>query len=570
MIRGLVRRFVAPLAVGVLVLLWFATPAIAQSAETGATRVTWIAALLIALLYYLSQSAWLAGLGFWTLYRPLVSGVLVGAILGDPATGLRAGATINLAYLGFLATGGQLPADISLAGYIGTSLVVAGGLDVQAALAVTVPVGILGYWIYQLRMNLDVFFVHWADRCAARGDARGVGLVNAVPGQLLLLVLSTIPCFLGVYLGPQWLGEWVMAAPAWVLAWLDTVGALLPALGIAMSMNLLWHTPNMLLFSTSLIAASLLHANPLVFGMAALGLALARYAVSKKQRRGFAQPCVPPAASGSSDVGGRLPKSTLLASFLNWLFFSHACYNYERMQGIGFAHAMAPLLRKICHTRESLAEALQRHLVFYNAEPNLGALVLGVVAALEEQRAAGGDVSVAAIQATKASLMGVVSGVGDTLIQGALAPALLSLGVGLAMRGSYWGPVLYTLSIAGIVWGLGWWAMVQGYRSGTTWLLRALQSGRWRDVVAAAELVGAGMLGALGASVLTLRTPVLAGLFGEGRSSGVVAWERLPGALLSLGLVLAYIAALRWRAKPWQLVLVTFALGLIGHRVSTL
>ena len=40
--------------------------------------------ILIGLGYYLSQSPWIAGLSFWTLYRPLVAGLIVGLILGDP------------------------------------------------------------------------------------------------------------------------------------------------------------------------------------------------------------------------------------------------------------------------------------------------------------------------------------------------------------------------------------------------------------------------------------------------------------------------------------------------------
>ncbi|NLG26911.1 MAG: PTS sugar transporter subunit IIC, partial [Chloroflexi bacterium] len=134
-------------AVGLLAAACSHVPA--PAASEGA--LPWGAALAIALLYYLSQSAWLAGLGFWTLYRPLVAGLLVGVILGDPAQGTRVGATINLAYLGFIATGGALPSDIALAGYVGTTLALVGGLDAQAAMAASLPVGMLGYLAYQLR-----------------------------------------------------------------------------------------------------------------------------------------------------------------------------------------------------------------------------------------------------------------------------------------------------------------------------------------------------------------------------------------------------------------------------------
>ncbi len=71
--------------------------------------VTLESAALIGLCYYLSQSAWLAGIAYWTLYRPLVAGLLVGVILGDPWAGASVGAVLNIAFLGFLGTGGALP-----------------------------------------------------------------------------------------------------------------------------------------------------------------------------------------------------------------------------------------------------------------------------------------------------------------------------------------------------------------------------------------------------------------------------------------------------------------------------
>ena len=97
----------------------------------------------------------------------------MGIILGAPLEGARIGAWINLAYLGFVAAGGSLPSDISLAGYLGTALALSSGLDAQAALALTVPVGMLGYLIYQVRMTADSIFVRWAERLAASGRVDG-------------------------------------------------------------------------------------------------------------------------------------------------------------------------------------------------------------------------------------------------------------------------------------------------------------------------------------------------------------------------------------------------------------
>jgi len=79
-------------------------------------------AFWIGIIYYLGNSTWLAGVGYYTLYRPLVAGTLVGLVLGDPVQGAIMGATINLIYLGFISAGGALPGDPALAGTVGTAL----------------------------------------------------------------------------------------------------------------------------------------------------------------------------------------------------------------------------------------------------------------------------------------------------------------------------------------------------------------------------------------------------------------------------------------------------------------
>ena len=261
-----------------------------------------------------------------------------------------------------------------------------------------------------------------------------------------------------------------------------------------------------------------------------------------------------------------LRQRDLLASWVTWLFFSHACYNFERMQGTGFAHAMSPVLRRLYPQRERLARALQRHMVYYNSEPNLGALVNGIVVALEEARAQGRGVSEETIQAAKVSLMGPISGLGDTLIQGSLAPTLLSLGVGLAREGSLLGPCLYVLLIALVVWGVGWVAYLKGYREGRARVAAMLRRGVLRKVQAGVEIVGSSLLGALAAGLVQLRTPLVLRVGETALRLQEDVLDKLFPQALPLAIVLLYLVLLRRRVAPQWLVAGTFALG-IGARL---
>ncbi len=517
--------------------------------KDGATIAVW-QALLIAAFYYLSQSCWLGGLGYWTLYRPLIGGALVGLVLGNPAAGLAAGAVINLAYIGQSGVGGTLPADMALAGYVGSALVVAGGLDTETALALMLPVGLLGVVLYQLRMTLSAAFVRGVDRQAAVGNTRGLVLANVLPSQLLLAALTIPVCFAAVYWGPSALDSVLAVVPGWLLRALTLMGGLLPAVGLAQLMAYLWKGDTLAAFALGFVAAALA-------GMPILGVSVVIAALAWLVTRPLPQNAPsPPTAEGvlsEEQPVDLLKRGDVFRSWLHWLFFSHACYNWERMQGTGFAQAMVPLARRIPDTHER-AELLQRHTAFFNTEPNLGGFIVGVTLGMEEQRLAlGGDGNATEITAIKSALMGPVSGIGDSLLQAALGSALISAAVGGALEGTWSAPVLYVLAMIAIIWGGGWLFFRYGYRAGAEGLPRLMEGVNYHRVLAIVEMTGAGVLGALSALYVSLGS-----LSTEG---GIVAWL---GPLLVL-----FIAWLRRHKVSIHyilmgVILVAFVLALAG------
>ena len=226
-VRRAARREVgAALALALAILLADVMPAavLGASPATGATPVSphtitvnILQAALIAIGYYLANSPWLFGLAFFTLYRPLVAGFLVGLILGDPAQGTLIGAAINVPYLGFISAGGNLPADASLAGWIGTTVALASGLDPTKAVAIAFGLGLLGTIIFYGRMAIDSVFAHWADARAEKADIAGVAFMNLVPGQTFLFVVSFVPVFLLALNGPSAVQDALNALPPWTV-----------------------------------------------------------------------------------------------------------------------------------------------------------------------------------------------------------------------------------------------------------------------------------------------------------------------------------------------------------------
>src|SRR5450759_4005433 len=92
-----------------------------------------------------------------------------------------------------------------------------------------------------------------------------------------------------------------------------------------------------------------------------------------------ASPVVAP-ASPAAPALPRLERSDLRAAFWRYFWSFQISWNYERMQALGFAYAMEPVLRKLFPKSEDYEAALKRHLVFFNTNPMIkGAPITGLV-----------------------------------------------------------------------------------------------------------------------------------------------------------------------------------------------
>lgn len=144
------------------------------------------------MLYWLAVGN-LPFVGLWSVQRPLVCGLIAGCILGDPVAGAVTGGTINLVYLGFISAGGSMPADMALAGILGTAYAITGGLSAETALALAVPIGILGTIVWYLRMTFDSVFVHMADGFIEQGKFDRIWIANVALPQVFAFVITVIP-----------------------------------------------------------------------------------------------------------------------------------------------------------------------------------------------------------------------------------------------------------------------------------------------------------------------------------------------------------------------------------------
>lgn len=145
----------------------------------------------------------------------------------------------------------------------------------------------------------------------------------------------------------------------------------------------------------------------------------------------------------------KLSRKALKKSFLSWFYGNLTCFSQEHMQTFGYLCAMLPIVEELYDTKEEQKEAMETYTAFFNTEPQIGVLVVGMTAGLEEAKANGEGVDGETINGIRAGLMGPLAGIGDSLIVGTLIPILLGIGLGLADGGSVLGPVFYI-----VVWNL--------------------------------------------------------------------------------------------------------------------
>ena len=241
-------------------------------------------AILIAIVYYLGRSPFLAGpVGYYTIYRPVIGGWVVGIILGDPLTGMAIGATINLMYIGFISAGGALPGDMCLAGILGTALAISGGITTEAALALAVPIGLIGTIIWQGKMTMNSVFAHVADKAAERGDTKTIWIGDILLPQLFLFVLTAIPCFLAAYFGAQAVEGIIAVLGGKILGILTSIGSMMPALGIALNLKAIYKGEAKIFFFVGFLLLVYFNLSMIAIGIIGLVMAVIYMQVTAKK-----------------------------------------------------------------------------------------------------------------------------------------------------------------------------------------------------------------------------------------------------------------------------------------------
>lgn len=196
-------------------------------------------ALICCLVYtILNTMDWLSAVSTFT--RPIVIAPVTGLLLGDLETGIIMGASLEGLFMGISAIGGSIPADSVTASIIAVAFTITTGSDVEAGLAIAMPIG-------TLKSSFGAFFTplfaatspFW-EELAASGNTKKFKRWNIIFTVIGYNITTLIVLFPGVAFGTTALEQFLAAVPAFVTTGLNAASGIMMGVGYAILLSMLW------------------------------------------------------------------------------------------------------------------------------------------------------------------------------------------------------------------------------------------------------------------------------------------------------------------------------------------
>jgi PTS system sorbose-specific IID component len=268
-----------------------------------------------------------------------------------------------------------------------------------------------------------------------------------------------------------------------------------------------------------------------------------------------------------------ITKKDIIKTFI-YSNFQQASFNYERIHALAFCVDMIPTIRRVYHTQEEQAEALKRHLTFFNTTPAVVGPVIGVTMAMENARAQGADIDAGTINSLKVGLMGPLAGVGDPLVWGTLRPITAALGASIALSGNIAGPLLFFVIFNVIRLAMKWFGLTYGLNKGLD-IVKDLSGNILQKLTEGATILGLFIMGVLVTKWTTINVPLIISETTDAYGGAVITTvqnvldDLIPG-LLALGLTLITMKLLKKKVNPIVIIFGLFILGIVGYGLGFL
>ncbi len=472
-------------------------------------EITVIQAVLLAAWYWWSNIY--GGYGIW-FGMALFTGMMSGIILGDVSTGLKIGATIQPMFLAFTGAGGTVVWDQPAGTIMGVAITMAGGLPLDQALTIAVPVSLMFAQMHTVRRIWFAYPAAQSDKAALKGNDRAILFYGQWFCWLSKIVLYFIPMLLSIMLGAEAIGKLMANLPMWVTNALSCVGGMLPSIGMAMTIRVIGRPSFLPYFLGGYFLVEYTGIGGLFLAFIGLFFAFQYYLmldIKHEDDDNAADQSAAGAAALDETTKRILTKKDVSNMFLRWWWYCEQSNSFARLQSVAYCCAFIPCLKKLYgNDPEEYSAALQRHLMFFNTEGIWGSVIHGITLAMEEQRALGAPIGADAITGIKAGLMGPFAGVGDTIDWATFMPLVYILFIPMAANGNMMGAILPFAVVGAVTYIEGHIYSRLGYRLGTRAALNILQGKAINTFISCASVLGLFMMGGLSASMVHVVTPL--------------------------------------------------------------
>lgn len=264
-----------------------------------------------------------------------------------------------------------------------------------------------------------------------------------------------------------------------------------------------------------------------------------------------------------------LTKKDLRKAYFNWHMWAESGHSFERMQGMALCRAFCDPLKKLYgDDKEGLKRALKRESQLFNTEALIGASVVGATLSMEESMMGEPeDEKDEAITSIKVGLMGPIAGIGDALDWTVFKPIFLGLACDMALKGSWIGALIAVLFVIGLYYE-GRFMFNTGYRLGKRTFSKLLGSSIFQQVILLAGALGLFMMGALGASYVSLSTPLEITFSGQDPIVIQEALDSIVPGLLPLAVIFGVRGLMKKTSNFGLICIIMIVICMIGSFIG--
>lgn len=175
-----------------------------------------------------------------SLYQPIVSGAVVGAILGDLQTGLIVGGTYQLMTIGNMPVGGAQPPNAVIGGIMAVVFAISSKLDATVAVGLAVPFALIGQYFVRFLFTIMSALMAKADKYADEANPSGIVKLNYLAMGALGLLFAIV-IVIGL-IGGSAAGETLSNLSdkyAWFMSGLGAAGGMMRYVGFAILLRIM-------------------------------------------------------------------------------------------------------------------------------------------------------------------------------------------------------------------------------------------------------------------------------------------------------------------------------------------